>query len=104
MFIPLPRYVKSFVDPVQASVQPLQSTLSNFATWDCLTQEFEEILSFIEEDIDTDLEHLSEGGADRMFQHLSTIFQLLYLLMSKAQTPSQADEEVWKHALLAGIA
>ena len=62
-------------------------------------QDLEEVLTFIEDAIEQNVEQLSEGGSDRMFQHLSIVFHNLFLLLGRAQTPFQADELVHFHQL-----
>ena len=58
------------------------------------TQDFEDVLKYIDKAIDQDVEQFSENGADRMFQHLSGVFQNLFMLLERAQTSRQADELV----------
>ncbi len=57
-------------------------------------QDFEDILTYIEDALEQDVEQLSENGNDRMFQHLSAVFRNLYLLLARAQTAFQADKLV----------
>ena len=57
-------------------------------------QEFEELLTFIEEVIEENVERLSECGSDKMFQNLSAVFRNLFRLLSRSQTISQAEEMV----------
>ena len=57
-------------------------------------QDFEELLSYIEEAIEENVERLSECGTDKMFQNLSAVFRNLFRLLSRSQNISQAEEMV----------
>ena len=57
-------------------------------------QDFEELLTFIGEAIEENVERLSECGSDKMFQNLSAVFRNLFHLLSRTQTISQAEEMV----------
>lgn len=57
-------------------------------------QDFEELLTYIEEAIEENVERLSECGSDKMFQNLSAVFRNLFRLLSRSQTISQAEEMV----------
>ena len=57
-------------------------------------QDFEDLLTFIEETIEDNVERLSECGSDKMFQNLSAVFKSLFALLRRSQTPSQAEETV----------
>lgn len=57
-------------------------------------QDFEELLTFIGEAIEENVERLSECGSDKMFQNLSAVFRNLFHLLSRSQTISQAEEMV----------
>lgn len=59
-----------------------------------LFQDFEDLLTYIEETIEDNVEQLSECGSDKMFQNLSAVFKSLFALLSRSQTPSQAEETV----------
>ncbi|KAL3156421.1 hypothetical protein ABBQ38_000732 [Trebouxia sp. C0009 RCD-2024] len=56
--------------------------------------DFEDLLTYIEETIEDNVERLSECGSDKMFQNLSAVFKSLFALLSRSQTPSQAEETV----------
>ena len=57
-------------------------------------QDFEDVLTFIEDAVDEGVEQLSECGSDRMFQNLSAVFRTLFGLMSRSQGSAQAQEMV----------
>ena len=57
-------------------------------------QDFEELLTYIEEAIEENVERLSECGSDKMFQNLSAVFRNLFRLLSRSQTISQAEDMV----------
>ena len=60
----------------------------------CIFQDFDELLTYIEEAIEENVERLSECGSDKMFQNLSAVFRSLFRLLSHSQTISQAEEMV----------
>lgn len=57
-------------------------------------QEFVSLLTFIEDAIEENVERLSECGSDKMFQNLSAVFRILFGLLSRSRTISQAEEMV----------
>lgn len=58
-------------------------------------QDFVCLLTFIEDAIEENVERLSECGSDKMFQNLSSVFRILFGLLSRSRTISQAEEMVW---------
>lgn len=58
-------------------------------------QDFVCLLTFIEDAIEENVERLSECGSDKMFQNLSAVFRILFGLLSRSRTISQAEEMVW---------
>ena len=57
-------------------------------------QDFEDVLTYIEDALEQDVEQLSEHGTDRMFHNLSVVFRNLFLLLERVVNPMQADELV----------
>ena len=57
-------------------------------------QDFEDVLVYIEDTVEQDVEQLSENGTDRMFQHLSIVFTTLYHLLSYSKSVTAAEELV----------
>lgn len=57
-------------------------------------QDFVCLLTFIEDAIEENVERLSECGSDKMFQNLSAVFRILFGLLSRSRTISQAEEMV----------
>lgn len=57
-----------------------------------MVQDIEDILVYIDDTIEQDVEQLSENGADRMFHHLSIVFATLYHLLSYCKTAAEAEE------------
>ena len=57
-------------------------------------QDFEDVLTYIEDALEQDVEQLSENGTDRMFHNLSVVFRNLFLLLERVVNPMQADELV----------
>ena len=54
-------------------------------------QDFVSLLTFIEDAIEENVERLTECGSDKMFQNLSAVFRLLFGLLSRSRTISQAE-------------
>lgn len=57
-------------------------------------QDFEDVLVYIEDTVEQDVEQLSENGTDRMFQHLSIVFTTLYHLLSYSKSVTAAEQLV----------
>lgn len=55
-------------------------------------QDFEDVLVYLDDTIEQDVEQLSENGSDRMFLHLSIVFTTLYQLLSYCKTTPEAEE------------